>query len=330
MTAVILGLTGASILGETPVLGQITAMNSAMNYTSSFARDVAGYLAGQPAGDEEAHLDLLCPPIQVNDFFRYPKADDEFFLTEADDSDIRASGATFKRVQYRGTKVVDETVQKGLTMRVDHKDIPKIGTQYVSGWENNYATHLKHRLIRAELIRFYSLLDAAATNQNKTWNASANPDGDIREMIELGRVALGHGATHVVMGSTAAELRKDAYEDEARANHSMSKHAEYTAEQLATYLGVNHAITDKGINQVKKGAAKVARVGLSVYSYFAGNGVVMEDPSNFKRAWSATKKSGGKWAVSIKEDDVFTDITVWHESKLIAPITAGVRKQTIS
>lgn len=330
MTAAILGLTGATILGDTPTMGQITAMNSQMNYTSSFARDVAGYLAGQPAGDEEAHLDLLCPAIEVNDFFRYPKADDEFYLTEADDSDIRASGATFKRVQFRGTKVVDETVQKGLTMRVDHKDIPKVSDKYREGWENNYATHLKNRLIRAELIRFYSLLDAAATNANKTWDATANPDSDIRAMIELGRVALGMGATHVILGSTVAELRKDSYEAAARANHAMARHAEYTAEQLATYLGVDHAVTDKGLNQVKKGAAKVARVGLNVYSYHAGNGVVMEDPSNFKRAWSSTKKSGGKWAVSVKEDDVFTDITVWHESKIIAPITAGVRKLTVS
>ena len=330
MASAILALTGANHLSENPVAGHITAMNSSQNFAGSLAQDVAGYLAGLPSTDEEALLDLLCPSIEVNDFFQYAKSDDEFFLTEADGSDVRAIGATFKRVEYRGTTVTDATAQKGLTMRVDHKTLPKIGNKIRSGWEERYAAALKNRLIRAEIIRFLSLLDAAATNVAKVWNGTTNPDGDLRGIVQLTRTATGMKPTHLLQGSAAQQLRQDAYEDDARANHAMAKHADYTMEELARYCGAGQVIVEDGVTQVKKGAAKTDRLGLAVYSYSAEPGTILEDPSNFKRCWSPTEYSGGKWAVAIKKDVVFTDITVFHESKIIAPITVGIRKLTVS
>lgn len=328
--AAILALTGASILGDSPVMGSVTAMNSSQDYGRSIAQELAGYLAGLPSDDEESLLDLLCPSIEGAPFFQYAKSDDEMFLTEADDSDIRAVGATFKRVQYKGTTVTDATQQKGLTMRVDHRTLPTVRGKRKDGWENRFAAALKNRLVRAELIRFLSLLDAAATNTAKVWSAATNPDGDLRAMVQATRTAKGMKPTHLLLGSAAQQLRQDAYEAPARANHAMANHAGYTMEELARYAGAGQVIIEDGVTQVKKGAAKVDRLGLAAYTYSAAPGVILDDPSNFKRVWSPTEFSGAKWAVAVQPNTVFTDITVFHESKIIAPITAGIIKNTVA
>lgn len=324
-----LALTGASIINPFPQMGQISVANSALNYAGSFAQDVTGYLAGLPSDDETASLDALCPPIQTNDFFRFSKADDEAYLTESDDSDIRNRGATFKRVQYSGTQVTDQTSQKGLTMRVDHKDLPKINGVIFPGWENAYALDLRKRLVRADKVRFFTLLDAAATNVAITFSATTNPDGLLRAMVALTRTATGRYPTHCTIGNASWQGRIDAYEAATRVNTGSVNHADYDEARLARYLRVGMVIIEEGIKQLSKGAAKVDTLGLANYSYSASESVLMDDPSNVRRAWSPVK-GGGEWAVSIQEHDVYTDITVWHESKLFCPQTTGVRKTTVT
>lgn len=318
------GATSASLL---PVLGEITAINSGMNYAGSLASDVQGYLAGLPATEEEQLLDMLFPSLETNDFFQFPKMDDEFFLTEADDSDIRAIGASFKKVQFRGTVVTDATQQKGLTMCVDHKTLRKVNGKIVPGWENDYAAALKARLIRAEIVRGIALIDAAATNANVVWSAAGNPDGDLRSAAQATRTATGLMPTHLVLGNAAQQLRQDSYEAAARANHAMANHANYSMEELARYVGVKKVIVEDGIKQLKKGAAKVDRLGLAAYTYSATDSPLIGDPSNIKRAVSQTPFDG-RWAVAIKPGTVSTDITVFHESKIFVPITSGIIKRT--
>jgi hypothetical protein len=328
--ATYLGLTGATVLGDSPVMGQITAINSSQNFAGSLAQDVTNYLAGIPSSDEQNRLDALFPAIQTNDFFQFAKADDEAYLTEADDSDIRAIGTTFKRVQYKGTTVTDATQQKGLTWRVDHKTLPKVGNEIVAGWENRYADALRKRLIRADIVRGLALLDAAATNVAITYSAATNPDGLLRAMVQLSRTALGEtGWLQVLIGNAAWQGRIDAYEAAARANTGVANHADYTPEQLARYLMVKSVLIEDGVKQTAKGAAKTDRLGLVNYSYAVTDSPMIDDPSNIKRAWSAVK-GGGEWAVAIKEEEVFTDITVWHESKIFVPITTGIRKTTVT
>jgi hypothetical protein len=325
----ILALTGATIAGTSPELNQITVANAAQNYAGSLAQDVQGYLAGLPANDEEQLFNLLFPGLQTNDFFQFAKADDEGFLTEADDSDIRGIGASFKRVEYRGTTATDRTRQKGLTMRVDHKTLPKVNGVIVSGWENRYAAALKNRLVRADKVRALALLDASATNVAKVWGASSNPDGDLRGMVSLTRTASGLKPTHMVLGYAAQQLRQDAYEDSTRANHAMSKHADYTLEELARYTGAGRVILEDGIKQTAKGATKADTTGLAAYTYNATESQIMDDPSNIKRAWSPVD-GGGEWAVAIQPSTVYTDITVWHESLIFVPYLTGIRKITVS
>lgn len=324
-----LALTGASFQSDTPVLGQITVANATQNYAGSLAQDVQGYLAGMPSTNEEERLNALFPGLPTNDFFQFPKADDEAFLTEADDSDIRGVGAAFKRVEYRGTTATAATQQKGLTMRVDHKTLPKVNGAIVSGWENRYAAALKARLIRADIVRGIAVVHAASTDLAVTFSSATNPDGLLRAMVQTGRTATGLIQTHVVIGNSAWQSRQDSYENSARVNHSMSNHAGYSLEELARYLGVQKVIIEDGMKQTVKAAAKADRLALLAYSYSALESPIMDDPSNIKRAYSPVT-GGGEWAVAVQEHAVFTDITVWHESLIFAPITTGVRRVTIT
>lgn len=324
-----LALTGATLLSDGPQLGHITVANASQNYAGSLAQDVQGYLAGLPSTDESAMLEALFPGMQTNDFFQFAKADDEAYFTEADDSDIRAIGANFKRVQYRGTTVTDSTVQKGLTMRVDHKTLPKVNGVIVPGWENRYAAALRARLIRSDIYRGLAVVDAASTNVAITFSASTNPDGLLRAMVQLGRSATGLVPTTLVMGNASWQGRIDAYEAPARVNTGTTNHSDYSPEELARYLMVGKVIIQDSIILTTKGGTKADMLGLYNYSYNASDSPIIDDPSNVKRAWSPVT-GGGEWAVAIQESSVWTDITVWHESKIFIPISSGIRKTTVT
>jgi hypothetical protein len=324
-------LTGATSLAATPGLGDIIAVNAASAFAASLAQDVTGYLAALPSTDESAMLDLIAPPVQGADFFQFAKADDLAYLTEADDSDIRAVGANFKRVQASGTIVTDATVQKGLMQRVDHRTLARVNGTIVSGWENRTAASLKNRLVRAEKLRALSVVDAAANNTAVNWTTSPetkNPDGDIRKAADRTGLKTGMNPTHLMIGRTAQQTRQDAYEAPARTN-DMANHASYTMEQLANYAQAGTAFVESGFQMAKKGATKAATLGNVVYTYSARKDVAIEDPSNVKRVWSPTM-SGGMWMVFIQESAAWTDITVFHQSKIIVPISTGIEKLTIS
>lgn len=324
-------MTGATTLALAPqAFGDIVAVNAASAFASSLAQDISGYLAGLPSTDESALLDLIAPPVMTADFFQFAKADDLAYLTEADDSDIRAVGANFKRIQFSGTTVTDGTVQKGLTQRVDHRTIPMINGSRVGGWENNVAAGLKNRLVRAEKVRALSVVDAASNNTAVNWTTNphtANPDGDIRKAAERTRIATGLTSTNLMVGSTAQQTRQDAYEAGARTNNG--NHGDYTPQQIANYAQCKTGFIETGIKQSKKGATKVVTLGNVVYCYNAEKSPMVQDPSNIKRCWSPTL-NGGMWMVFVQESAAWTDITVFHQSKVIIPISVGIEKLTIS
>jgi hypothetical protein len=214
-------------------------------------------------------------------------------------------------------------------MRVDHKTLPKVGSTVVAGWENRYAAALRNRLIRADKVRGLLVLDAASTNVAVTFSAATNPDGLLRAMVQLSRLANGDMPSHCVIGNASWQGRVDAYEAAARVNVGAVNHADYSVEDLARYLMVGKVIVEDGIKQTAKGAAKVDSLGLVNYCYAGNDSPIIDDPSNIKRAWSPVT-GGGEWAVAIQEGAVYTDITVWHESVFFTQFTAGIRKTTVT
>jgi len=318
-----------ALIAVTAVAGQITVANASAYDSANLSQALTAYLAGQPAPDLEAVLDELFPPVEAGRFFEFQKHNDEFFITETDDSDIRPVNGAFKRVEYRGAKITSKVVNKGLTYRQDHDGLTRDGNGKIRpGWEKAIADNLRKRLIRAELLRGIALLEAASTNTNVTWNAASNPDGDLRNAVRLSLTAKGLRPTHLVLGDLAWMYRQDAYEAGTRDNE-LANHAEYDEADLARYLGLSKVRREDSLYQSKKGAAKADILSALAYVYSAEQGQLLDDPSNIKRVWSPTD-DGQRFAVYVDAKRKFTDITVEHYSTFISPITAGVRKLTIA
>ena len=109
-------------------------------------------------------------------------------------------------------------------MRVDHRDLPRVNGDIVPGWENRYADALRNRQMRVDRIRGIAVVEAAATSGGtKTFEGTTNPDGYLREMVQLTRLANGTLPSHCVMGNAAQQLRQDAYEAAARVTGASSE-----------------------------------------------------------------------------------------------------------
>src|SRR3954470_16075090 len=86
--------------------GQLCLANEA-RFTAAFASEpLTAYATGWvDTNNIEKTLDFLAPPVQTGWRFEFKKADNsEAFLSETDD--IRAIGADFKHVEYRGSTVL--------------------------------------------------------------------------------------------------------------------------------------------------------------------------------------------------------------------------------
>lgn len=325
----IASFSGAYVSRE-PIAGQITVANASQYDAANLSTELTAYLAGQAAPENETFLDLMFPPVEAGRFFQFQKHDDDQFITENDDSDIRPVGAAFKRVEYRGSKVNGNLFNKGLTYRQDHDAIMRRPDGSLpSGWENAIANSLRKRLIRAEILRGIALLNAGATNANVTFDATTNPDGLLRAACRLSLTGKGVRPTHLMIGDVAWQLRQDSYEAAARANHAMASHGAYDEAELARYLGLRTVRREESLYQTKKGAAKTDILASLAYVYGAESDQMMDDPSNIKRCYGMTDE-GQRFGVYVDAKRKFTDITVEHYSAFISPITTGIRKLTIS
>ncbi len=130
------------------------------------------------------------------------------------------------------------------------------------------------------------MLDAASTNVNKVWDATADPDKDIRASIVLAADKTGVHPNRILISESAWFLRVDAYagQDNARGYASYGT----SPEQLAQKLRVDAVMIGKA--RYQSAAATKTRVVTAdaLYAYLALNGVTKDEPSNIKRFTSPT------------------------------------------
>lgn len=322
-----IALFGGALISDTPIKGKVTVANESQASAGNLSQALTSYVVGVPSNDEEAMLDRLFPSVPTGRVVDFRTEDDEHFITETNDEDVRAPGAAFKSLEYNGGQATERLQNKGLTIRVDHDTLPRDGSgNLIAGWENSYAVRLKNRLIRAELLRGFALLDTAATNSAKVWDGVSNPDADMRHMLVAGQADKGLKANTVAIGDPAWQIRQDAYEDADRDN--LNKHAEYMESQIAAYLGVSNVARVDSLYSTKKSGNKTQMYG-HVISYFVEQGLTTDDPSSVKRFVTNTD-AGGRWGVYVRPSDKFTDITVEHYSRLAVTSPKGIRKLTIS
>lgn len=307
-----------------PAPGVVCLANEA-RFTASFASEpLTSYATSwRDTNDIEGTLDFLFPPVQVPRRFEFKKAENsEAFLSESDD--IRAIGADFKHVEYKGTSVLEKTLNKGLTIRVDMDQVA--GMQ---NWREIYTTRLLQRVLRNELRRAIASALAAATNTAKTWDTTAgkDPDQDVLNDLVLAVDDSGVRPNRILFGDGAWTKRLLSHRAQATAGGYAS--ADKTLQELASWFGIErvHVSRERYQNTATTKAKVMSDL---VLSFYAEDSLTPEDPSNTKRFWTPVE-GGGKYRVYEQPvSSKLVDLTVEHYSNCVVTSTVGMRKLTIS
>ncbi len=305
---------------ENNAAGIIYAANENRFDAAHYSQPLTAYTAGwQDPNQLDLLLDFLAPPIPVGRRFEFKKGiNKEYFLS--DDDDIRAIGASFKRIEVHGETVNEKTINKGLTLRVDHDEIADEGDD----WRERRVNLLLKRLHRNELRRVVSLITAAASAANKTWNSTSNPDGDLRSILSTAADASGIRPNRIAIGEGPWDIRANVYEDKNMPYAGRA--AQMTPEELAAKLGIEQ-IRILSARYQSSSSAK-SKVLPNILFFYAEDGLTKDEPSNIKRFITPT--DSGNYKVYIKEHEKFTDLTVEHYSQAIVTSSLGLMKSTIS
>jgi len=297
--------------------GQIALAHEAAFNAAYLSEGLTGYAVGFPGtANLEEELGVLAPPVPVPDLFQYRVADDtDAFLTETDGSDVRSIGAEFKTVGVTGSTVTAALKHKGLTKRIDVRQIaadPLIKEKAVAS--------LKARLLRAEIFRAANMLWAAATPKSALWatgSGDTDPDVDVMAAIDAQLTTSGVLPNRVVYAPGAWMKRVRGLR--TRVDAGGFANAGFTLQQVADFIGVDKALNSRAIRSVSA-TAKAALVGANrVYMFNAQENADAEDPSSIKRFVKGT------WEVFEHEVSAVTvDITVSHYSLISITSKLGI------
>jgi hypothetical protein len=304
--------------------GEITELNADLLTEGTYREALTTYAVGYPGVDFSADLEALAPAVQVANRFDYKAWDNaEVFYSELSD-DLRSPGGDFKSVEYTNEEISAKTANRGLMVCVDRDQV-----KGMPNWEQQYTRMLLTRLRLNQLRRAITLLSAAATNADKTWDTSAgkDPDQDVMTDIVTAHTAAGVRPNRVAYGPTAWSKRVLAHRAQNTAGGFAS--AGMTAQQVAQFLGVEQALICEARYSTSS-SAKSAVLANLVLMYNALSGATVEDPSNIKRFWSPCDNGlelmVHQWEIGPKKMCIAVEL---YELMKITS-TLGIRKQTIS
>lgn len=294
--------------GRNPA-GLICAANEARFTAGHYSEPLTAYTVGWTDPENiDAILQRLFPEVMVSRRFEFKKAiNAQAFLSEADD--LRPIGSPFKRVEYTGESANEKTLNKGLTVRIDHDQCDDLEAE-----KQTAIKRLLQRLARNELRRGLALLDASDVAVGaKVWSGATNPDGDLRAMGIASANVTGIFPNVFAIAEAAWHLRLDAYEAAARVNQNR---ASQTPALLAQYLGADVVEVVKARYQ-SSATAKAVALPTLVFAYSAYQGAGKDDPSAVKRFVSSSR-GGQRYGVYVVEHEKFTDVSVELYSNIVA------------
>lgn len=302
--------------------GIVHAANESRFSAANFSEPLTAFALGwkDPENIEEL-LNFVAPTVQVGKRFEFKKANAaDAFLSE--DDDIRANGSAFKRVEFFGTSVMGKTLNKGLTVRVDHDDIAG------DDWRERYIQLLLRRLYRNELRRAMAALGAVATGKNYLWsgdgNGQKNPDADLRSALADGVNQTGIRPNRILFGERAWDLRLNVYDLQSTA--AAQRAAMLSMDELSQRLFVDEIRVLRARFQ-EEGDRTAAILGNEIYLFYTRNELIKDEPANIKRF--VTPIDGNNFRVYVEEHAKFTDLTVEHYSNIMVTSSAGIVKLSI-
>lgn len=289
---------------------------TAGNYSEALTAFTVGWKSPDNLGEM---LDFIAPPIPVGRRFEFKTSENaQAFYSDGDD--VRSIGAEFKRVRYDGATVNEKTLNKGLTIRVDHDEIAD------DDWQERYVQMLLQRLLRNELRRAVAALEAIAQSGGEvSWTNNDNPDADIRSMLIAAGDESGVRPNRLLFGETAWDLRMSCLEKQ---NSAVAFKASALAQEelAAKFLLEGCKVMSARYQTSPNAKANIA--GKKVYAFYGQDSISKDEPSNLKRFYTPTEE-GSPFRVYCDETAKYTDITVEHYSSIVATSSLGVRKLTI-
>ena len=160
--------------------------------------------------------------------------------------------------------------------------------------ERIYTQWLIDILMRADAQEAITAIDAGAVSVSKTWDATTNPDYDIRNQNKIGADLSGIYANSAVYGDSAVLVRMAAYEAAGRANGAGASAA--LNGDIASRIGVDRLL----INAERYSSSASARtefIGQNVYLFTAIDAEPAVDSSNVVRLVCNASYGGGQYAV---------------------------------
>lgn len=302
--------------------GRVALANEGAFGASFMSEPLTQYAAGWKSDDGklEKLLEFLCPGVKVARRFEYRVANNgDLFALIADDQDVRALYGEFATVKSLGSIVNSKTVSKGLTTVIE-KD------SELPGEREDKVAWLKRLLIKAEIYRAWTLMNAAASNTAKTWGSTATPDIDVIAAVNAYGDAVGIDANRVLFGATAWQKRIGAYAAQDAKNFVPPA----TLQGVADFCGVDECL--KSTERYTSGTGKARLTSANIVLVFQGQAnASLEDPSTAKRFWTP-EEGGGEYMTYVDEvtNPKLVKITVAHTSQVALTISTGVQKITVS
>ncbi len=300
----------------------VTTANASLFVQAHFQEALTTYATGwvDPNGYDQVS-EFLAPVLpdtgERYEHITYPNA--EAFLSDSSYEDLRAIGGDFKTVDYTEDKTERTVPNRGLRIVLDYDRVKN-----KPNWQQFYTGLLLQRIRRNAFRRKLALAVAGATNANKTWGNTADPDYDIADAVKLSGDSSGVKPNRALWGAAAKLLRFYSYGAQqtaaALAGRGMSP------EQACQMMGLQ-ALVDE--SRYQNGTSKADIVGSKVL-LFNAQGASGEDPSNLKTARANTQQ-GSREAVYVRQisTKLWEIVVECYETEFVAT-TLGLRLLTVS
>ena len=306
--------------------GAIVTLDNEVGLTT-LDMPLTNYAVAYPGKDNlQAFLESIAGTVPSSDTFEYFVMNEKQNWVDvlSGDLDIRAVGDDFAKLPFGFKRANGATDEKGFTIRIDHRQggkLPAVRQAQVA--------RLKDILLRTEIRRVLALLAANATiTATPNWgatNTAADPDGDIISAQDLSGDARGFNNNVVMLGGGASLQRKLCYRYLQGHNKSTLPYVIDPKEMAQVYECDQVIINNLRTQATQQAKGKI--LGNLVYGYY-NQGLTPEDPSNIKRFINAGADGG--FQVFTKEEARYTEITVWHQSRIICTSNIGIFQITQS
>jgi len=207
----------------------------------------------------------------------------------------RGTLGAFAEVRQRTASKSDlEVYNRGLTVLLDRdqlRDKPE--------WQQIHTKWLIDMMMRATVLEAVALLEASAIQAATVWNATANPDLELKNDIITTANSTGFYPLSVIYGDLAALKRQTAYEQQLTAG-SLARASQFTEDQIAMALGVDKVLINAE-RYLAAGTAKQEIIGSNVLLFTSIESEGPMDPSNLVRHVANAAYGGGDYAVYITE-----------------------------